>query len=104
MSDDDKPPKDIILVEEVSALLGPPRMAIYRLSSSDPDFPKPFKIGKRLFWKRADILAYRDLKQKQYAERSDPSSPWRLRKEAAKARKLTEAWRASQERKPKDDE
>lgn len=104
MSDDSKPPKDVILIEEVCELLGPPRRVIYKLSSSDPDFPKPFKIGKRLFWKRADILAYRDLKQKQYAERSDPSSPWRLKKEAAKARKFVEVWRDGQEPKQQEDE
>jgi predicted DNA-binding transcriptional regulator AlpA len=48
------PPKDAISMEEVSALLGPPRTVIYKLIASDPDFPTPFKLGKRLFWKRAD--------------------------------------------------
>ncbi len=91
-------------MEEVSALLGPPRTVIYKLIASDPDFPTPFKLGKRLFWKRADILAYRDLKQNQYAERKDPSSPWRLKKEAAKARKFTEAWRDGQKPKQEKDE
>lgn len=74
-ADDEKPPKDVITVEEVSAILGPPRRTIYQLTYQDPDFPRPFKPGKRLFWIRSEVLAYREKKQKEYAERHKPLSP-----------------------------
>lgn len=60
MTEDSKPPRDVITIEEVSALLGPPRRTIYQLAYEDPDFPKPFKPGRRLFWVRDEILAYRE--------------------------------------------
>lgn len=71
MSDDDKrSPDDAITIEEVSALLGPPRRTIYEKIQKDDDFPKPFKVGKRLFWVRADILAYRAKKLAEFKERT----------------------------------
>lgn len=97
MSDDSKTPKDVITIEEVSALLGPPRRTIYQLAYEDPDFPKPFKPGRRLFWVRDEILAYRAKKQAEFAEKHKPhdAAP-KSKAQLADERAIRLAWRRMQ--------
>lgn len=75
MSENDKAsPDDAITIEEVTALLGPPRRTIYQKIQEDDDFPRPFKVGKRLLWIRKEVLAYREKKQAEFAEKHKPPS------------------------------
>lgn len=101
MSKDKEP--EVIKIEEVSAILGPPRAIIYHLIRTDPDFPKPFKPGKRLFWIRSEVIAYREKKQAEYAERNPvPTKPdrppteterWEIKRQRALDRQVADAFK-----------
>jgi predicted DNA-binding transcriptional regulator AlpA len=52
----------LIPVADVLALIPVARSTLY-LMMQEPDFPKPIRIGSRVFWKHAEILAYIDSKQ-----------------------------------------
>jgi predicted DNA-binding transcriptional regulator AlpA len=38
-------------------------MWIWRRLKNDPDFPKPFIIGNKRFWRLSELLAYEELKR-----------------------------------------
>jgi predicted DNA-binding transcriptional regulator AlpA len=52
----------LIPIADVLALIPVARSALY-LRMAEPDFPKPVRVGGRVFWKQEDILAYIDLKK-----------------------------------------
>jgi len=52
----------LIPIADVLALIPVSRATLY-LRMQEPDFPKAYKIGGRVFWKHAEILAYIDSKQ-----------------------------------------
>jgi predicted DNA-binding transcriptional regulator AlpA len=52
----------LIPIADVLALIPVARSTLY-LMMQEEDFPKPVRIGNRVFWKRAEILAYIDSKQ-----------------------------------------
>jgi predicted DNA-binding transcriptional regulator AlpA len=52
----------LIPIADVLALIPVARSTLY-LMTQEPDFPKPVRIGNRVFWKHAEILAYIDSKQ-----------------------------------------
>jgi predicted DNA-binding transcriptional regulator AlpA len=52
----------LIPIADVLALIPVARSTLY-LRMAEPDFPKPVRIGGRVFWKQADILAYIDFKK-----------------------------------------
>ena len=37
-------------------------MWLWRRLNDDPSFPRPIYIGRRRFWREADVLAWLDLK------------------------------------------
>ncbi len=49
-------------VSDVLSLIPVTRVTLYNLMNRN-DFPKPVRIGSRVFWKREEILAYIDSKQ-----------------------------------------
>ncbi|WP_072395460.1 helix-turn-helix domain-containing protein [Hyphomicrobium sp. CS1GBMeth3] len=67
MSDDRKPPKEVITINEVSEILGPPRRSIWDAMRKKPDFPKAFKVGRSWFFVRAEVIAYREKLQAEFA-------------------------------------
>jgi predicted DNA-binding transcriptional regulator AlpA len=52
----------LIPVADVLALIPVSRGTLYN-RMQEPDFPKPVKIGGRIFWKSEEIQAYIDSKQ-----------------------------------------
>jgi predicted DNA-binding transcriptional regulator AlpA len=52
----------LIPIADVLALIPVARSTLY-LMMQEPDFPKAVRIGARVFWKHAEILAYIDSKQ-----------------------------------------
>lgn len=52
----------LIPIADVLALIPVARSTLY-LRMTEPDFPKPVRIGGRVFWEQADILAYIDFKK-----------------------------------------
>ena len=52
----------LIPIADVLALILVARSTLY-LRMAEPDFPKPVRIGGRVFWEQADILAYIDFKK-----------------------------------------
>lgn len=52
----------LLPIADVLALIPVSRATLY-LRMQEPDFPKAVKIGGRVFWKQAEILAYIDSKQ-----------------------------------------
>jgi predicted DNA-binding transcriptional regulator AlpA len=52
----------LIPIADVLALIPIARSTLY-LRMAEPDFPKPVRIGGRVFWKQEEILAYIDLKK-----------------------------------------
>ena len=52
----------LIPIADVLALIPVARSTLY-LRMAEPDFPKPVRIGGRVFWEQADILAYIDFKK-----------------------------------------
>lgn len=90
MTDDkEKPVKDVITVEEVAALLGPPRRTIYEAMHKKPDFPKPFKVGRSYFFLRAEVIAYREKLQAEFAARNSPPTK---EQQDARTRRRNAAW------------
>ncbi len=97
MSDERKPPKDVITIPEVCALLGPPRRTIYEAMRKRPDFPKPFKVGRSWFFVRAEIIAYREKLQAEFAEKHKPATPEqqeRAKQEQLRLREFSRQFRA----------
>jgi predicted DNA-binding transcriptional regulator AlpA len=47
----------LIPIADVLALIPVARSTLY-LRMAEPDFPKPVRIGGRVFWEQEDILAY----------------------------------------------
>lgn len=52
----------LIPIADVLAFIPVARSTLYLLMQEE-DFPKPVRIGNRVFWKHAEILAYIDSKQ-----------------------------------------
>lgn len=52
----------LIPIADVLALIPVARSTLY-LRMAEPDFPKPVRIGGRVFWEQEDILAYIDFKK-----------------------------------------
>lgn len=52
----------LLSIADVLALIPVSRSTLY-LRMQEPDFPKPVRVGDRVFWKRTDIYAYIDSKQ-----------------------------------------
>lgn len=52
----------LLPVSDVLALIPVARSTLY-LMMQKPDFPKPVRIGARVFWKSEEIQAYIDSKQ-----------------------------------------
>lgn len=52
----------LIPIADVLALIPVARSTLYLLMQ-EADFPKAVRIGSRVFWKQAEILAYIDSKQ-----------------------------------------
>lgn len=52
----------LLPVQDVLALIPVARSTLY-LMMQQPDFPKPVRIGARVFWKSEEIQAYIDSKQ-----------------------------------------
>lgn len=52
----------LLPVSDVLALIPVARSTLY-LMMQQPDFPKPVRIGARVFWKSEEIQAYIDSKQ-----------------------------------------
>jgi predicted DNA-binding transcriptional regulator AlpA len=52
----------LIPIADVLALIPVSRATLY-LRMQEPDFPRPVKIGGRVFWKSQEIQAYIDSKQ-----------------------------------------
>jgi predicted DNA-binding transcriptional regulator AlpA len=52
----------LLPVADVLALIPVARSTLY-LMMQQPDFPKPVRIGSRVFWKADEIQAYIDSKQ-----------------------------------------
>lgn len=52
----------LIPIADVLALIPVSRGTLYN-RMQEPDFPKPVKIGGRIFWKSEEIQAYIDSKQ-----------------------------------------
>jgi predicted DNA-binding transcriptional regulator AlpA len=52
----------LIPVVDVLALIPVARSTLY-LRMAEPDFPKPIKIGGKVFWEQAEILAYIESKK-----------------------------------------
>lgn len=52
----------LIPIADVLALIPVARSTLY-LMMQESDFPKPVRIGARVFWKQAEIHAYIDSKQ-----------------------------------------
>jgi predicted DNA-binding transcriptional regulator AlpA len=53
----------LIPIADVLALIPVARSTLYLLMQ-ESDFPRPVRIGHRVFWKSEDIHAYIDSKQK----------------------------------------
>jgi predicted DNA-binding transcriptional regulator AlpA len=53
----------LIPIADVLALIPVSRATLY-LRMQEPDFPRPVKIGGRVFWKSEEVHAYIDSKQK----------------------------------------
>lgn len=53
----------LISIGDVLSLIPIARSTLYLLMQ-EPDFPKPVKIGGRVFWKEEEIYAYINSKQK----------------------------------------
>jgi len=52
----------LIAIADVLALIPISRSTLY-LRMAEPDFPKPVRVGGRVFWKQEEILAYIDFKK-----------------------------------------
>jgi predicted DNA-binding transcriptional regulator AlpA len=52
----------LITIVDVLSLIPISRSSLYT-RMQEPDFPKPIKIGGRVFWKAEEIHAYIDSKQ-----------------------------------------
>lgn len=52
----------LIAVNDILSLIPVARSTLY-LMMQEPDFPKPVRIGSRVFWKAEEIHAYIDSKQ-----------------------------------------
>ena len=52
----------LIPIADVLALIPVARSTLY-LRMAEPDFPKPVRVGGRVFWEQEDILAYIDFKK-----------------------------------------
>jgi predicted DNA-binding transcriptional regulator AlpA len=52
----------LIPIADVLALIPVSRGTLYN-RMQDPDFPRPVKIGGRVFWKSEEVHAYIDSKQ-----------------------------------------
>lgn len=52
----------LIPIGDVLSLIPVSRSKLY-LMMEEPDFPKPVRIGARVFWKDNEIYAYIDSKQ-----------------------------------------
>jgi len=52
----------LIPIADVLALIPIARSTLY-LRMAEPDFPKPVRVGGRVFWKQEEILAYIDFKK-----------------------------------------
>jgi predicted DNA-binding transcriptional regulator AlpA len=52
----------LIPIADVLALIPVARSTLY-LRMAEPDFPKPVRVGGRVFWKQEDVLAYIDSKK-----------------------------------------
>lgn len=52
----------LITIADVLALIPISRPTLYA-RMQEPDFPKPFKVGRRVFWRAEDIHAWLDSKQ-----------------------------------------
>lgn len=52
----------LIPIADVLALIPVARSTLY-LMMQESDFPRPVRIGTRVFWKQAEIFAYIDSKQ-----------------------------------------
>lgn len=52
----------LIPIADVLAFIPVARSTLYLLMQ-EPDFPKPVRIGGRVFWKSEEIQAYIDAKQ-----------------------------------------
>jgi predicted DNA-binding transcriptional regulator AlpA len=53
----------LISIADVLALIPVSRRTLY-LRMQEPDFPRSYKIGGRVFWKSEEVHAYIDSKQK----------------------------------------
>jgi predicted DNA-binding transcriptional regulator AlpA len=52
----------LLPIADVLSLIPVARSTLY-LMMQEPDFPKPVRIGSRVFWKEEDIHAYIDSKK-----------------------------------------
>ena len=50
--------EETVTVKDLMKLSNVTRRTIYKWIEEEPNFPKPFKIGLKLFWKRSEIEAY----------------------------------------------
>ena len=50
--------KDLCNSEEVTKKFFITKRTLTEWIKNKPDFPKPFKIGRRLLWKRSEIEAF----------------------------------------------
>jgi predicted DNA-binding transcriptional regulator AlpA len=52
----------LLSVSEILSTIPVARSTLYRLMK-EPDFPKPVRVGSRVFWKDKEIRSYIDSKQ-----------------------------------------
>lgn len=50
--------------EELRKIFGVSKTTIEAWLKTDSDFPRPFKISRRLFWKASEVEAYLETRRK----------------------------------------
>ena len=50
--------KDLINADEMIEKFSITKRTLHRWSKTTLNFPKPFKVGRRLLWKRSEVEAY----------------------------------------------
>jgi predicted DNA-binding transcriptional regulator AlpA len=50
--------EDTVDVKDLMRTCKVTRRTVYKWIEEEPNFPKPFKIGLKLFWKRSEIDSY----------------------------------------------
>jgi predicted DNA-binding transcriptional regulator AlpA len=55
--------EDVVYISDITSKFRVSRKTIYNWIATDLTFPKPYKIGLKLLWKKSDIEAYIESKK-----------------------------------------